>query len=301
MKHAQPSLIWVHAALDDYGLSVWAFRVYARIARRAGPGGECYESAANMAEACDMSRRQLYRAIDELLQANLIRKQSRAASNQTTIYSLMPIEEEAGVVPHRHRGRASQAHRSTSHEVHTETNVSVSPEPKKVEPRGKGKGFGPVIGAAMEAWEDKRHPSWPSLARMTSRGAKYVKEFWDYYDKDTEKACEMMQLAIAWAVEQEDWWRQSKSPPSFDEMAANNKLEGYAEKAAHAQKEEGPKDQPDPWLGKTVPHKLGYLVILKEVDVPGYRYWGEFIGDEFGASDPPEPMWVYAHDLEAAS
>lgn len=176
----------------------------------------------------------------------------------------------------------------------SESYDSDAPEPKQVKPPEKAKGFGPVIGAAMGAWEDKRHPAWPALDRMTSRGAKYVKEFWNYYDRDTEKACEMMQLAIAWAVEREDWWRQSKSPPTFDEMAANNKLEGYAEKAAHARKEEEPAEVEDKYLGKRVKTRLGYFVILKEVHVPNYRYVGSFEGE----TDPDKDVVVYASDIE---
>ena len=47
--------------LDDYGLDPYEMRVYIRLARRAGMGGQCWESISKMASSCRMSDRLLKR------------------------------------------------------------------------------------------------------------------------------------------------------------------------------------------------------------------------------------------------
>jgi hypothetical protein len=272
--------------------------------------GCAWPSTRTIEQRTGLSRRTVFRSIAALIDEGVITADNRHRGNgsqQSNAYRFPGITSEA---------RATQAQGGVTgapleplkNQKPSETNVSDSPEPKKDQPRGKSKGkphHGPVIGVAKEAWNKHRHPSWPEIDKITTRGIKYIRQFWEYFDGDTEKACEMMELAIAWAAEKEDWWRTAPSIPTFDQWAAKNKLEGYAQKALHEKRQQEEKASPsperDPYLGKTVPHKLGYLVILKEVDVPGYRYWGEFVNDEFGTTDPPEPMWVYAHDLEEAS
>jgi len=58
--------------LDDMGLSVYAFRLYAHIKRVAGASenGRCYQGTRTMAEACKMSVGQVSKAKRELLNAN---------------------------------------------------------------------------------------------------------------------------------------------------------------------------------------------------------------------------------------
>lgn len=84
--------IFVHSDLDDAGLSVYAFRLYGRIARRAGHSGQnCIESLSNMAEGCRMSRPRLQQARDELLAKGLIRRNERDGLTDELI--LVPRDE----------------------------------------------------------------------------------------------------------------------------------------------------------------------------------------------------------------
>lgn len=59
--------------VDDSELSVYAYRLYGHIKRRAGEERSCTESARNMAEKCQMSTAMVNRAKKELEQAGLIR------------------------------------------------------------------------------------------------------------------------------------------------------------------------------------------------------------------------------------
>lgn len=65
--------IFIHSELDDLGLDPFTFRIYGRLARRAGERG-AFESVPNMAKHCKMSERQVRYSLKILLQFNLIRK-----------------------------------------------------------------------------------------------------------------------------------------------------------------------------------------------------------------------------------
>lgn len=87
----RPKLIWVHYELDDLGLDPYEFRIYARIARRAGTGKGAYESAAKMAEGCMMSTRQVHRALSELVAMGLVKKEARPG--QPSVYRLTETDQ----------------------------------------------------------------------------------------------------------------------------------------------------------------------------------------------------------------
>ncbi len=74
--------------LDDYGLDPYEMRVYIRLARRAGMGGQCWESISKMASSCRMSDRKLKDCLALLIAANLIKQIKR--SGFTDVYSLLP-------------------------------------------------------------------------------------------------------------------------------------------------------------------------------------------------------------------
>jgi len=74
--------------LDDYGLDPYEMRVYIRLARRAGMGGQCWESISKMAHACRMSDRKLKDCLALLIGANLIKQLKR--SGFTDVYELLP-------------------------------------------------------------------------------------------------------------------------------------------------------------------------------------------------------------------
>jgi hypothetical protein len=58
--------------IDDSDLSVYAFRLYARLKRVAGDGGKCYQSTKTLSTACKMSMGSVKKAKEELAAAGLI-------------------------------------------------------------------------------------------------------------------------------------------------------------------------------------------------------------------------------------
>lgn len=89
--------------VDDLPLTVYEFRAYMRIVRRASGGqSACTESLENMALACQMSRPTMVRAIKILLQYKMIRR--TAKSGHTSIYSLCDKSEwQVGGKPQNHQ------------------------------------------------------------------------------------------------------------------------------------------------------------------------------------------------------
>lgn len=82
-------VIFVHSSLDDAGLTLYAFRVYCHIARRAGERG-AFPSLAAICNACKMCRRTAMKAIRELLDRHMITRKSR--TGYTSVYHLTPHE-----------------------------------------------------------------------------------------------------------------------------------------------------------------------------------------------------------------
>ncbi len=62
----------IPSLLDDYGLDPYEFRVYARLTRRAGNHGQCWESISNIAKACKMSDRKAQYCLRLLEKAGLV-------------------------------------------------------------------------------------------------------------------------------------------------------------------------------------------------------------------------------------
>ena len=72
--------------VDDAGLSVYEFRAYMRIVRRASGGrSACTESLENMAVACQMSRPSMVRAIKKLVDRQMIRRESKLGETSTYV------------------------------------------------------------------------------------------------------------------------------------------------------------------------------------------------------------------------
>lgn len=80
--------IFIHSELDDYGLSNAEFRVYSRLARRAGQHGKHSESVPNMAREFDVSIRTIQYALKVLIACRLITRHARPG--KTDEYSLNP-------------------------------------------------------------------------------------------------------------------------------------------------------------------------------------------------------------------
>lgn len=95
----------IHWELDDAPLSVWAFRVYAHLVRRAGKNGEIFPSYQSIGEACFRAtygpdanpkslRNKAMLAMKELTQAGLVLKRERSRKgtreSDTNVYKLTP-------------------------------------------------------------------------------------------------------------------------------------------------------------------------------------------------------------------
>jgi DNA-binding transcriptional ArsR family regulator len=79
--------IFIHSALDDYGLSPVEFRVYGRLARRCGRGTG-FESVPNMAKDFEVSERTVQRCLRLLVECRLISSTPR--EGKSTLYTLNP-------------------------------------------------------------------------------------------------------------------------------------------------------------------------------------------------------------------
>ena len=79
-------LPFIPGELDDAGLTVAQFRVFARIARR----GVCSESVPNMAKGCRLNEDTIWDALRSLLERGMLSKMARPG--QATLYTIKPIE-----------------------------------------------------------------------------------------------------------------------------------------------------------------------------------------------------------------
>lgn len=127
-------LPFIPAALDDLGLDVHAFRVYAHACRRAGAEGLFFGGGVNVARTCRMSVRQLRRAVAELRRLGLLEvveaRAGCATTYRTTTADRCPVVTGAPQSPvtDRHPTGATQAPEPVPHR-HTEgTPVKVLPE-----------------------------------------------------------------------------------------------------------------------------------------------------------------------------
>jgi hypothetical protein len=98
--------IFIHSELDDLPLSSRAFRVYAHLARRAGRTNDAWPSYRSIGEKCfrkelpdstsDTLRRMAMAAVEELVEAGLIRKivnVDEEKVHKTNHYALTPRNE----------------------------------------------------------------------------------------------------------------------------------------------------------------------------------------------------------------
>jgi hypothetical protein len=85
IRDERESLIFIHSDLDDMGLNAYEFRIYARLARRAGKNGS-YESVANMAEGCRIGHNTVRDALRGLVSRRMVERIDR--SGKTPVYVL---------------------------------------------------------------------------------------------------------------------------------------------------------------------------------------------------------------------
>jgi len=139
---------FIPAALDDLGLDVYAFRLYAHACRRAGNDRRFYGGPLKVARTCRMSLRHFWRAIARLRAAGLL-EVIETSEGRPTVYRVNPCPTGTGTrapqalvggppVPHRHTTRAPQAHPPVPGR-HTEgTPLKVPPEGTPVPPPPAG-------------------------------------------------------------------------------------------------------------------------------------------------------------------
>jgi len=77
----------IPSMLDDAGLTAQEFRAYCHIARR----GECFGSLDTMASHCRMNRDTLMAAIRELIERNMVVRESRPGA--TSVYRVAAISD----------------------------------------------------------------------------------------------------------------------------------------------------------------------------------------------------------------
>ena len=71
--HSEFNCIFVHSELDDLGLDVYEFRIYAHLARRANGKAKAWPGITSMSGSCRMKRHTVIRAIHQLEERGLIR------------------------------------------------------------------------------------------------------------------------------------------------------------------------------------------------------------------------------------
>jgi DNA-binding MarR family transcriptional regulator len=76
--------LFVHGALDDYGLDLYEFRVLAHVVRREGKIRGCDEAQGNMARICGMSQRKVLEVLRVLCDAGIIRKENTKGKRTNT-------------------------------------------------------------------------------------------------------------------------------------------------------------------------------------------------------------------------
>lgn len=86
--HAGMNAIFIHSSLDDAGLSIYAFRVYAHLARRANQSGKAWPGVQSMADKCGMSKNTARAAINELVERGMIIIMSSGGGRETNNYLL---------------------------------------------------------------------------------------------------------------------------------------------------------------------------------------------------------------------
>lgn len=87
---SEMNVIFVHSSLDDAGLSVYAFRVYCHIARRANRAGSAFPGIQSIGTVCGVSESQVRRAIKELEDRRFLEVRRTTGGTKSNVYVLTP-------------------------------------------------------------------------------------------------------------------------------------------------------------------------------------------------------------------
>jgi len=166
--------VYVSAKLDDFGLDPYAIRIYIRIVRRAGKDG-CFESIENMAEACKISRRQVFNAIKTLLKHRLVVKDPKPGKPSTYFLTAsdewIPLDDPCTTcTPPVHHVHTHPCTTCTPpvHHVHTPINKELSNQ-RSNQQQVTARGGGSIL--QRNFWDDG---PWGQLARELDEPAETV-------------------------------------------------------------------------------------------------------------------------------
>jgi len=87
---SEMNVIFVHSSLDDARLSVYAFRVYCHIARRANRTGSAFPGIQSIGTVCGISESQVRRAIKELEDRHFMEVRRTTGGTKSNVYFLTP-------------------------------------------------------------------------------------------------------------------------------------------------------------------------------------------------------------------
>lgn len=206
------------AALDDYGLSVWAFRLYHTMQRRAGGAdGVMWEGVEAIATRCRMSQRQVHRGLRELEERGLCERAKR--KGETSVYRpLFPFVEpgEAQPLPGGQTPPATQA----DGVCHTgRQRKSQEGSPQKEDPSvGKAddapelspdKRFAQQKEAVVALWNAERG----ELAGVKVVSVEIEKKLRQLLKRHTFEELRQMIEAAAGVVRRDPHWLGKKAPP----------------------------------------------------------------------------------------
>lgn len=77
---------FIPSDLDDFGLDIYEFRIYAHLSRRVGRRGECFEGVSKIAAICRIDKKTVTQKLKSLQSSRLINLQPRSGrTNSITL------------------------------------------------------------------------------------------------------------------------------------------------------------------------------------------------------------------------
>lgn len=152
------NLLFVHSTVDDAGLSVSAFRVLCHLERRTGGSDrrDIWPAAASMAKVCRMNKDTVWRALDELIERGMVRREhrdGRASRHRVTPPEQWKERETGGkkcVAEKRGRVMAEKEGREAAEKRGHEGNQEKVIQ-EYLPPKGAARGFSSQNGSEEES------------------------------------------------------------------------------------------------------------------------------------------------------
>ena len=168
---SEMNVIFVHSSVDDYPLTPYEFRVYGKIARRAGQG-EGWPSVEQVAQECLMSEDTARQALQNLVTFGMLSRREvpgKRARYRLTRPSTWATREAVGALhaEQADRGRAKRLERKTKKTQNTTETETAKPDdstpPNFPHPSEKQGGVeSPTPGENREGYPSEKHPPHPS-------------------------------------------------------------------------------------------------------------------------------------------